>query len=246
MGAGSETDDATVPRTIGVPLTDGSRLGFYINWHNSTGRDLQGVSLKLTLLWTPKNQNPRPANALPIYMDVNLTVGGTNTFDVPPGKSSKSYEFQLPVGGKLLAVGGHLHDFGTSVQLEDAETGKVLTSVLATRTADGKVTAVGRRLFGVRGAGLTLRANHRYRVVGNYDNPTGKVIPEGAMAHMVGLFVPDDLSKWPPIDPENETFRKDMVSLKADPHGNALPDDDMPGMDMKGMDHSGHGAAAKP
>ena len=48
--------------------------------------------LKLTMLWTPKNQNPRPVNSLPIYMDVNLTVGGSNTFDVPPGKSSKSYE----------------------------------------------------------------------------------------------------------------------------------------------------------
>lgn len=248
MGAGSETEDATVPRTIGIPLTDGSRLGFYINWHNSTGHDLKGVSLKLTLLWTPKNQNPRPANALPIYMDANLTIGGTNTFDVPPGKSSKSFEFELPVGGKLLAVGGHLHDYGTSVLLEDAVSGKVLTSVLATRTADGKVLKVGRRLFAVRGEGLTLRANHRYRVVGNYDNPTGKLIPQGAMAHMVGLFVPDDLAKWPAIDPENETFRKDMVSLKADPHGNALPEDDMPGMDhdMKGMDHSGHGEAAKP
>jgi hypothetical protein len=248
MGAGSETEDIVVPKSIGVPMDAGMKLGMYVAWHNSTGQDLNGVYMKLTMLWTPKNQNPPPVNALPIYMDVNLTVGGTNTFDVPPGKSSKSYEFELPVGGKLLAVGGHLHDYGTSVRLEDAESGKVLTSILATRTPEGKVLKVGRRLFGVRGAGLTLRANHRYRVVGNYDNPTGKMIPQGAMAHMVGLFVPDDLSKWPAIDPANDTFRKDMASLKADPHGNALPEDDMPGMDhdMKGMDHSNHGAAAKP
>ena len=247
MGAGSETDDATVPRTIGIPLDDGARLGFYINWHNSTGRDLEGVSLKLTLLWTPANQNPRPANAMPIYMDVNLTIGGTNTFDVPPGRSSKAYEFTMPVGGKLLGVGGHLHDYGSNVRLEDAETGKVLTTVAATRTADGKVTKIGRRLFGVTGAGLTLKANHRYRVVGTYDNPTGKLIPEGAMAHMVGLFVPDDMSRWPAIDPSDPTFQKDMAALKADEHGNALAVDEMPmDHDMKGMDHTSHGADAKP
>ena len=50
-------------------------------------------------------------------MDVNLTVGGSNTFDVPPGKSSKSYEFSLPVGGRLLGVGGHMHDYGVRVRL---------------------------------------------------------------------------------------------------------------------------------
>jgi hypothetical protein len=26
-------------------------------------------------------------------MDVNLTVGGSNTFDVPPGVSEKAHEF---------------------------------------------------------------------------------------------------------------------------------------------------------
>ena len=102
MGAGSETEGVTVPRTIGIPMKPGMRLGMYVAWHNDTGEDLKGVRLELSLLWTPKNQNPPPVIAMPIYMDVNLTVGGTNTFDLPPGKSAKSYEFTLPVGGHLL------------------------------------------------------------------------------------------------------------------------------------------------
>src|SRR5918997_1845499 len=138
---------------------------------NETGRDLEGVQLTLRMLWTPKNQNPQPVNALPIYMDVNLTVGGTNTFDVPPGKSTKAYEFTLPTGGRLLGVGGHMHDYGSRVRLEDAETGKVLTEVAAKRTPDGKLVKMGRKLFGVSGKGLRLKANYRYRVVGEYDNP---------------------------------------------------------------------------
>ena len=64
MGAGTETDDeVTVPKTIGVPMTPGMKLGMYVAWHNDTGKDLDGVFLKLTMLWTPKNQNPRPVNS---------------------------------------------------------------------------------------------------------------------------------------------------------------------------------------
>src|SRR5918912_1021095 len=105
----------------------------------------RGFRVELIMLWTPKNQNPPPVNALPIYMDVNLTVGGTNTFDVPPGKSSKAYEFTLPTSGRLLGVGGHMHDYGTRVRLEDAETGKVLTQVVAERSPDGKLVKVSRK-----------------------------------------------------------------------------------------------------
>jgi hypothetical protein len=215
MGTGTETGEVSVPKTIGVPMRPGMKLGMYIAWHNDTGQDLDGVYLKLTMLWTPKNQNPQPVNALPIYMDVNLTVGGTNTFDVPPGKSTKAYEFTLPVGGRLLGVGGHMHDYGSGVRLEDAETGKVLTRVKAERDAEGKLVKVSRKLFGVSGEGLRLKAKRRYRVVGEYDNPTGELRVKGAMASMVGLFVPDDMKRWPVVDPRDATYQRDLASLEV-------------------------------
>jgi hypothetical protein len=215
MGTGTETEEVSVPKTIGVPMKPGMNLGMYIAWHNDTGEDLEGVYLKLTMLWTPKNQNPPPANAMPIYLDVNLTVGGTNTFDVPPGKSAKSFEFTLPVGGRLLGVGGHMHDYGTRVRLVDAESGKVLTQVVAQRDSTGKLIKISRKLFGVSGEGLRLKAKHRYRVVGEYDNPTGQTLIKGAMASMVGLFVPDDMKRWPAIDPRDPIYRKDLASLEV-------------------------------
>ncbi|HEX5387607.1 MAG TPA: hypothetical protein VFW66_12950 [Gemmatimonadales bacterium] len=235
MGAGSETDDATVPKTIGVPMTPGTQLGMYVLWHNETGQDLDDVYLKLSLVWTPKNQNPRPVNSLPIYMDVNLTIGGTNTFDVPPGKSTKAYEFTLPVSGRLLGVGGHLHDYGVMVKLMDAESGKELTQVVAKRDSAGKVLGISRKLFGVTGRGLKLEAGHHYRVVAEYDNPTGKTIPSGAMASMVGLFAPDDMSKLPPVDPTDPTMQKDLASLQVPVSG---------GMhDHHGGQHGTHGTS---
>ncbi|HWB39785.1 MAG TPA: hypothetical protein VG500_00915 [Gemmatimonadales bacterium] len=215
LGAGTETEDIKVPKTIGVPMKPGMDLGMYVAWHNDTGTDLHGVQMKLRMLWTPKNQNPPPVNALPIYMDVNLTVGGSNTFDVPPGRSEKAWEFTLPMKGRLLGVGGHLHDYGLGVRLEDAETGKVITAVEATRDSAGRVSKVSRNLFGVSGEGLKLKANHRYRVIGVYDNPTGETLVRGAMAHMAGLFTPEDLDEWPVIDPSNRDYQRDMASLQA-------------------------------
>lgn len=242
MGAGTETDEeVSVPRTIGVPLSPGMRLGMYVAWHNDTGKDLEGVFLKITMFWVPKNQNPRPVNSMPIYMDVNLTVGGSNTFDVPPGKSTKSYEFTLPVSGRLLGVGGHLHDYGVRVRLEDVETGKLITSVVSIRDSAGRVSKVSQKLFGVKGEGLKLKADHRYRVVGEYDNPTGETLVKGAMAHMVGLFVPDDMGKWPAIEPSDSTYQKDLASLQVrgtGGHMDGMHDGGHAGMPM---DHTGRG-----
>ena len=215
FGAGTETADVKVPKTIGVPMEPGMDLGLYVAWHNDTGKDLQGVQMTLRMLWTPRNQNPQPVNAMPIYMDVNLTVGGSNTFDVPPGRSEKAHEFVLPVSGRLLGVGGHLHDYGVRVRLEDAESGKLLAEVVATRDSAGKVSKVSRKLFGVTGDGLKLKGDHRYRVVGEYENPTGHTLIRGAMAHMSGLFAPDDMGDWPKIDASNPDYRRDLVSLQV-------------------------------
>lgn len=214
FGTGTETDDAMLPATIGVPMAPGMDLGFYIAWHNDTGEDLDGVYLEMTLVYAPKNQNPRPVDVLPFYMDVNLTVGGSNVYDVPPGRSEKAWEFTQPVGGRLLGYGGHLHDYGLLVRLEDVQTGKVIARVNAVRDADGKVSSVSRSLPGVRGSGVRLKAGQRYRVVGVYDNPTGDTLKNGAMAHIAAIFAPDREASWPGIDESNPDYQRDLASLE--------------------------------
>ena len=213
FGIGQETEDAFIPKSIGIPMKPATKLGMYLAWANETGKDLEGVQVRLRLSYSPPNLNPRPLDALPIYMDVNLTVGKGNTFDIPAGRSEKSWEFTPPVSGRLLGVGGHMHDYGVAVRLEDAATGKVLSQIETSRTPDGKVTKIGRKLFGVTGQGLLLKAGRKYRVVGVYDNPTGQTIVNGAMAHMVGLYAPSDYSKWPVLDLTDESLQDDLAYL---------------------------------
>ncbi|MES2305518.1 MAG: hypothetical protein V4558_08420 [Gemmatimonadota bacterium] len=230
FGAGAETEAALVPKSIGVPMKVGAKLGVYLAWQNTSGKDLDCVTVTVRLPYSPENLSPRPVDALPFYADVNLTVGGEDAFDVVPGHSEKSFEFTVPASGRLLAFGGHMHDYGTSVRLEEVASGKVIAKVDASRTAEGKVTAVSRSLPGVTGDGIKLRTATRYRVIGVYDNPTGKLLRAGAMAHIVGLFAPDDLSKWPALDLTDKGMIADLADLNRMGKGMA--------MDMH--DHAGH------
>jgi hypothetical protein len=56
------------------------------------------------------------------------------------------------------------------------------------------------------------------------------------MAHMSGIFAPDDMSKWPAIDPHNPDYRRDLVSLQV--RGtDEDPAEAHAGLDMGGADH---------
>jgi hypothetical protein len=152
---------------------------------------------------------------MPLYVDVNNHIGGVTTFDVPPGKSTRSYEFTFPVSGRLIGIGGHLHDYGAAVRFEDAVTGKVLVRLKSDRDSKGEISKVGRFIWGFHEEALPIEANHRYRVVAEYDNPTGKTIPAGGMGHINGAFSPDDMSKWPVLDLSNADVKRDIETLPS-------------------------------
>jgi len=205
-----KSDDAMAPKTIGAPMKAGQRLGLYVMWRNQSGQDLSGVYLRITLTWSPGNLLPRPVSALPVVLDVNFRPGQPNTYDVPPGRSERSAQIVFPISGRLLAVGGHLHDQGESVRLEEVETGRVLVQVTARRGPDGRVDGVSRRMLALWGPGLRVDANRRYRVVGVYDNITADTVRH-VMAEVIGIFAPDDMRQWPAVDRSAPIYLQDLA-----------------------------------
>jgi hypothetical protein len=222
FGFGTETPDIKLPGSIEVPLERGDSIGFYAMWNNATGQALEGVFVEVVLPYSSEGEDRE--QALPIYMDTSNRIGGKTSFDLPPGLSAQSYEFQIPTSGALLAAGGHLHDYGVELRIEEVVSGRTVTRIEAERTEDGHVTAVEqrvyRRLFKLLDDRVPLEAGVRYRVVGVYDNPTGEVIKDGGMAHIVGLFVPDDLDDWPEMNATTESYQVDVEALPA-PIGSA-------------------------
>jgi hypothetical protein len=211
MAFGRETEAVSLPATVGIPMKAGQRISLYAMWDNDTGREIEGVYVVLTLRWAPHNQVPRPIAAFPLPIDVNHVVGGEDTFDVPPGGCVATFEFSPPIGGHLLIAGGHLHDHGISLRLEDAGTGKAVVTLVAKRDRSGAVLGISRKLLALWGQGPWLRADHRYRLVAVYDNPTPDTV-RAVMAFMAGLFAPDDPRQWPAIDPQNQEYRLDLMA----------------------------------
>jgi hypothetical protein len=115
----------------------------------------------------------------------------------------------MEVSGRLLAVGGHLHDYGKELRLEDVATDKVLTRVHALRTPGGEVTGVSHGLYGILGRGPHLVAGRQYRLVAVYQgSPTDSI--RGAMGLMGGIFAPDDYRTWPKLDRTNPDYLIDL------------------------------------
>lgn len=211
FGIGRETPDISLPGSLVVPLEKGQRLGFYVAWHNDSGHDLHGVTVRITMDWIPRSAARSYTAVLPVYFDAANVVGATNTFDVPPGRSSKAFEFTSPVSGHLVTVTGHMHDYGQSVRLEDAETGKTLFTLATEHDKAGRIIRIPRKVFLLRP--IRMREGHRYRIVAEYDSPLNQTITNGGMANILGVFSPDLHSKWPAIDPNDSEFRKDIESL---------------------------------
>ncbi|MES1259794.1 MAG: hypothetical protein ABUL71_04300 [Gemmatimonadota bacterium] len=209
VGIGGETDPITLPISVGMPLDPGQQIALYVMWNNTTGRDMAGVNIRFELLYSPANLTPQPLAVLPFRADVNTKPGGGKAvYLAPPGRSEKSYEFMMPVSGHLLGVGGHMHDYGVELRLEDARTGKVLARSRAITSATGEVTGMGRQLLAVVGRGSYLKAGASYRVVSVYDNPTSDSVV--AMGIMAGLFAPTRMSEWPKLDRSDLQYRRDV------------------------------------
>ena len=213
VAAGRETRPVMLPESMGVPLASGQKLLMYYALANPTDRVVKGATLKLTITWTP-DAAKTPRSVFPVYFDANpKPVGGTRSFDLPPGVSVTSAEVKLPASGRLRALGAHMHDYAVEMRLEDVLTGKVMARIKTRRQPDGRLISVNMTRFLFKWGGLRLKANHPYRVVAVYDNPTSETISDGAMAFLVGPFIPDDVKLWPSVDSGGQAFQEDLAVL---------------------------------
>jgi hypothetical protein len=214
MAAGQETEDVILPRSVGVRIDAGEEMGLLTGWSNETGAELPGVIMELEFPRLPDRLVPRPLEVRPVAFDVGFNAGLPDAFDLEPGRNVHQREFVLPLSGRFLGIGGHLHDYARSLELIDAETGKVLVSLRPRLDQQGKLLSVSRKLFGVNGDGLRLEAGRRYRVVVVYDNPTGQKLEQGGMAVLGGIFAPDDMADWPAVNRNDPTYLGDYAELE--------------------------------
>lgn len=213
FAAGQETGPLLLPKSIGVPVTRGMQLGVLAAY--SPQELLAGSTIRLVLDWTPANQVPRPVTTIPVLIDVDFVPGESPAYDLPPGPSIKTFEFTMATRGRVLGVGGHMHDYGVELTLDDVETGRRVFTVATVRDEHGTVLRIPQVIYGAAGRGRELFEGRRYRLTAYYDNPTGRTLPEGAMGEMVLLFAPHDQSYHLAVDPKVPEIAVDLEGLAA-------------------------------
>jgi hypothetical protein len=157
--------------------------------HNPTDTSYENVYLEVTIPYLETSSAVKPKSVYPTWMDVKSC--GNSGYDLPAGKSEKNGTVIVKYAGVLLGVGGHMHDFGKELVLEDATRKETVATLDANVDEHGELLGMPTVLFLDRG-GYKFAAGDVLKISATYDNTTGKLLRDGAMGIVVGYFVPSD------------------------------------------------------
>lgn len=217
LAASKETPSLAIPRLLmGLPLERGQRLLVTSMLANPTSTAYHDVRVRVVLGYAPLGQVFPVFRVFPWVMDAMFPVGkppnGSKAFDLPPGRSSQSWEASPAIPGYIVGCGGHVHDYAVGLKLEDATTGRVLWHQAAIQDSAGHVLSVPvARFYRWYRLGIHIVPAHRYRMTVTYDNPTPHALPDAGMGAIAGLFIPDRGVAWPQIDTANAIYQQDFT-----------------------------------
>jgi hypothetical protein len=229
LAASKETPSVSVPWfVIGMPVVAGQRMLASGMAANHEPHPVSGVRLRLILSYVPGNRPWPLFAAYPWSMDVMFPLGqpkgGSKGFDLPPGRTEKSWESSPAIAGRIVGLSGHVHDYARFLELKDMTTGNVIWHAEPTRDSSGIVSAMPvARFYRWYRIGVRIHPSHRYRVTVVYDNPTGRVLPLGGMGAVAGLFVPAGGARWPQVDPADTVYQRGL-SIELHKSGSSMAD----------------------
>jgi len=211
LASGRETGEIRFPWLLfGARVRAGEQILANAMLANQGDVSYHGVKVRLVLSYVPENRPWPLFSVLPWQLDVAFPVGD-KTFDLPPGRSERSYEGSPAVPGKIIVIGGHVHDYATTIEFWDATAGKMLWHGEPAAPAPGQPAVVPPgKLYSLTSIGVHVTPAHRYRVRVVYNNTSGMTIPDGGMGVVGGLFRPDKNVVWPATNPQEALYQKDL------------------------------------
>jgi hypothetical protein len=215
LAASRETPTVSVPWLLfGLPLVAGQRFVASAMLANPTDVAHRDLRVRLVMRFRAGGRPWPLFRAYPWVMDVLFPLGGpggSKAFDLPPGRTVRSWEAHPAIPGTLIGMGGHLHDYGVSLELSDVTTGRVLGRAVPVRDSTGRVQLLPLvRFYRWNHLGVHITPAHSYRVTAVYDNPTGRTIRDGGMGALAGLFLPDRGVAWPAVDRRDTLYQHDL------------------------------------
>ena len=194
FGAGSEmTDWAEIPG-YGYRAQKSDTIRIETMVYNPTGTSYDGVYLEVQIPYqetnTPSGAAPPAVKSVyPAWMDVESC--GNSGYDLNPGMNVTTGTVSVKYEGILLGVGGHMHDYGRQVVLQDVSRKETVATLDAKVGEQGQLLAMPTKLFLDQG-GYKFAAGDTLKITATYENPTGKLLRDGAMGIVVGYFAPSN------------------------------------------------------
>lgn len=208
FGAGGEMNEWIELPGVGYGVSKGDRIRVNTMFHNPTAEEYPEVYLEVRVSYEEESAGGAGAersarqNVYPTWLDVQGC--GESGYELTPGTNLTTGEMEIPVPGRLLGVGGHLHRYGKELVLVDLSepvvtaaehasdpAGHQLAHLVPQTDEAGRILSMPIVPFLMTG-GYALEAGDVLRVTARYENPTGEEIPEGAMGIVVGYFLPEE------------------------------------------------------
>lgn len=234
MAAGRETKGESLPGLLGYPLQAKTRVLVSAMFASLPDQSFDRAYLHITLTYTPSDDPGwlGPWNVYPFYLDVMGPVG-EKEFPLPPGTHGMSWEGSPAIDGRILGIGGHLHDYGDWIRLEDVTTGKILWQSEPELDENGRTISVPTSKLWWRG-GVKIRKDHVYRISVQYTNPLDTNAADGAMGAIGGVILAAN-AQWPEFSREDPDYVQDLRNTLEKPN-EAHAHGAMEGMDIEGAD----------
>lgn len=207
VALGAETNSEILPAWLaGVPLRRGEPLLVSTMLHNTSDTVYTGVHVRVVLPY---------ARLQPLFevagfrLDVMFPTGPME-YDLPPGRTVRSWDGSPAVRARILGLSGHLHRYGEWIELRDLTSGRVVWHARPRTNRRGEITGMPVS-FPRFGLGRTVYPTHRYRITASYFNPTDRTIREGGMAKVAGIFTPG--TPLPALVPQDALYQEDLRYL---------------------------------
>jgi hypothetical protein len=202
FGASAAMSDWPAIPGYGYRVHKNDRIRITATFDNPAAKNYRDVFLQVRIEYRSANtESSALKDVYPAWF--NVMECGESGYDLSPGESTKTAQFRLPYSGRLLGVGGDLHDYGQWLVLKDDRTKQTIAALEADLDSKGRIIAMPIELFSEEG-GVPLHSGDVIEVTDAYNNPTAKLISDGAMGIIVGYFLPDQESKLTASRPVDE------------------------------------------
>ncbi|MGZ4812368.1 MAG: hypothetical protein ACXVZI_06330 [Terriglobales bacterium] len=183
FGAGGEMNDWPALPGFGYRVHKGDRIRVTTMFHNPTGQDYPSAWLVVRMEYQPETASLK--SVYPAWFDVKQC--GDSSFPIVTGGMTLNAEIPVNFSGRLLGVGGHMHDYGEQLVLSDETQKQSIAKLDSTLDGEGHIQSMPVVVFLERG-GFPLKKGDEVPVQAKYGNPR-QANAEG-MAIVVGYFLP--------------------------------------------------------